>query len=232
MFVFTIIYFYALGMLTHCWIIGRRKMPITNLSSTRNGKAGCHEMTITNLDPITDRSSRGSETLALLEGLWQKIENLICFNLIFFSLNLLPLDGFETMTKRGLHSNFKIGLNWRRVKFQQLWIVPYMKIAPLPDDIDHNLAKLPPLYAFARSGWQRHSSGKVALLWSIVAFVRPHKGLCPRGIRPDLTEINGPFHLPFYTRRLGHFAKVINSRSGIIWEWMQKRQNVLAAFRL
>ena len=92
-----------------------------------------------------------------------------------------------------------------------------MKIAPLPDDIDHNLAKLPPLYAFARSGWQRHSSGKVALLWSIVAFVRPHKGLCPRGIRPDLTEINGPFHLPFYTRRLGHFAKVINSRSGIIW---------------
>ena len=56
-------------------------------------------MTITNLDPITDRSSRGSETLALLEGLWQKIENLICFNLIFFSLNLLPLDGFETMTK-------------------------------------------------------------------------------------------------------------------------------------
>ena len=27
---------------------------------------------------------------------------------------------------------------------------PYMKIAPLPDDIDHNLAKLPPLYAFAR----------------------------------------------------------------------------------
>ena len=97
--VFTIIYSYALGMLTHCWIIGRRKMPITNLSSTRNGKAGCHEMTITNLDPITDRSSRGSETLALLEGLWQKIENLICFNLIFFSLNLLPLDGFETMTR-------------------------------------------------------------------------------------------------------------------------------------
>ena len=29
---------------------------------------------------------------------------------------------------------------------------PYMKIAPLPDDIDHNLAKLPPLYAFARGG--------------------------------------------------------------------------------
>ena len=128
--VFTIIYSYALGMLTHCWIIGRRKMPITNLSSTRNGKAGCHEMTITNLDPITDRSSRGSETLALLEGLWQKIENLICFNLILFSLNLLLLDRFETMTKRSLHSNFEIGLNWRRVKFQQLWIVPYMKIAP------------------------------------------------------------------------------------------------------
>ena len=61
-FVTAILYFQALGMLPH-GIIGRRKMPITNLSSTRNGKDGCHEMTITNLGPITDRSGLGSETL-------------------------------------------------------------------------------------------------------------------------------------------------------------------------
>ena len=52
---------------------------------------------------------------------------------------------------------------------------------------------------FCTKRQERHSSRKVALLWSIVAFVRGYKGLCPRSIRPDLTEINGPFHLPFYT---------------------------------
>ena len=43
------------------------------------------------------------------------------------------------------------------------------------------------------------------------------KAFVLRALRPDLTEINGAFHLPFYTS--SHFAKVINGGSGgIIWE--------------
>ena len=46
------------------------------------------------------------------------------------------------------------------------------------------------------------------------------KAFVLRALRPDLTEINGAFHLPFYTAAAGsHFAKVINGGSGgIIWE--------------
>ena len=56
------------------------------------------------------------------------------------------------------------------------------------------------------------------------------KAFVLRALRPDLTEINGPFHLPFYTRH--HFAKVINGagRSGIIWELNAKKAKCFGSF--
>ena len=114
-------------------------------------------MRITNLCPITDHSRCGSWKLGVLLDRWQKIENLIWF---FSSLTFhricwwIDLPNFKRWSKELSGQSLKLkGLNWWRVKFQQLWNVHiWWMIAPLPDDIDHNLAKLPPLYAFARSG--------------------------------------------------------------------------------